>query len=285
MKCFKCGGENQENATFCIQCGANLREVQNENAFLQTESIQQSPPINIPNNTMQTTMPNQPMPSPSVSKLNYPMYMLAILLKPIRSFQEEEEKFTSPKTAFLLSLFMVIFMTIASLIQTIFQTVRVASFSLSSGYTTTFQWENLKNLNWFTVIGKDFLIAAGLLFAIAGVFYLGSFLVKKQFNFLKSLAITATAIFPFIVLGLFLSPIFGMIWSPLGLVLTVISIFDSFLILFELMNRALQLEGDIKVYFNVACFSILIIAGYYIYINLILNPVATGMDQIMEMFQ
>ena len=120
MKCFKCGGENQENATFCIQCGANLREVQNENAFLQTESIQQSPPINIPNNTMQTTMPNQPMPSPSVSKLNYPMYMLAILLKPIRSFQEEEEKFTSPKTAFLLSLFMVIFMTIASLIQTIF---------------------------------------------------------------------------------------------------------------------------------------------------------------------
>ena len=176
-------------------------------------------------------------------------------------------------------------MTLSNLIQTILSTVRVASYSWTDGYTYSWQWDNLKNIKWLEVIGKNFLIYAGIILAITIVFYLGSLVVKKQLSFIKSLSISATSVIPAVCGAMILSPILGMIWSPLSMVFTIIGLVYSLIILYEFMNNELNLEKDKKIYFNLVCFGILIIAGYYAYMKLFMSSVTGGLDNILDLFK
>lgn len=214
-----------------------------------------------------------PTPSTNASSLNFIMYyIIGVLLKPFKSFNEEENKLNNTKNSVILTLIVTILMTLASLIQTIIYTVRVSSFSFSTGTTKSWDFSRLKDINYVQVIGKNFLIYACVILAITIVFYIGSLVIKKQLNFIKTLGISATSIIP-IVVSMIISPILGAIWTPLGVLFTIAGAIYSILILFELMNKELQLEGDVKIYFNLVCFSILTIALYYTYMKLLMGAI------------
>ena len=264
MNCTNCGTYNNPQSKFCIKCGSTL----NTDNLNQTNELNQN--ANPKQNYQQPVQPQmqqpianiQPVQTVSVdtSPLNYFMYLIAILIKPFQCFKEEESKLNNGKTSIILTLIVTVFMTLSNLIQTILSTVRVASYSWT-GYTYSWQWDNLKNIKWFEVIGKNFLIYAGIILAITIVFYLGSLVVKKQLSFIKSLSISATSVIPTICGSMILSPILGMIWSPLSMVFTIIGLVYSLIIFYEFMNNELNLEKDKKIYFNLVCFGILIIVA------------------------
>ena len=276
MTCPKCGSNNNDNSIFCIKCGFNLKGLQ------QTESVNANYNQNEQNgNYQQQPIQNfvqQPASITNVSTapLNYLMYIIAVLLKPLKSFKEEEEKLDNAKTSFVFTLIITVFMTIISLINIIFTTVHVQSYSWSSGYKYSWEWSNLKNVEWLEIIGKNLLMYAGIIFAIALVFYLGSLIIKKQLSFTKSLSISTTSIIPAVIGIMVLSPLVVKIWPPLSIVFIAVGAIYSLIILYELMNYKLKLEGDTKIYFILACLSVLIIASYYAFMKLSVNALISG---------
>lgn len=311
MTCPKCNAECIDGSTFCIKCGANLKELAQVNVstdnvempptnqqFVQPEQpVVNEQPVQQPmQQSMNNVQPQQPVynnggnvgqASANVSSapLNYLMYFIAILLKPFKSFKDEESKLNNTKTSFILALIITGGMTVINLIKTIFSTVRVANYSWTDGYTYSWEWSNLKNIKWIEVIGKNFLIYACIIFAIALVFYLASLIIKKQLSFIKSLSIASTSVIPAVIGAMILSPLAGKIWSPLSIVFMVVGGAYSLIILYELMNNELKLEGDAKIYFNLVCLGILAVAGYYAYMKLFMSSVTGGLDDLLDLFK
>lgn len=300
MTCPNCGANNIEGSSFCIKCGTNLKEIQQTTPIngepiqnkqqINVQQEQQTTPINgVPiQNEQQINMQQaQPVSNTNISTntLNYLMYIVAILLKPFKSFKDEESKLNNTKTSFILAFIVTGAMTVINLIKTIFATVHVASYSWSDGYKYSWEWSNLKNIKWLEVIGKNFLIYACVIFAITLVFYLGSLIIKKQLSFIKSLSISTTSVIPAVIGIMVLSPLVGKIWSPLSIVFMIVGAVYSLIILYELMNEELKLDSDIKIYFNLVCLGILAVAGYYAYMKLFMSSITSGLDGLMDLFK
>lgn len=321
MTCTKCGTNNIDGSSFCIKCGSNLNVLQEtesvnevpvqteQNNNFQQQSIEQ--PINGQQPYYDQSQQNnqqQPVQQPingqqpyynqsqnnynqsviatnaNTNPLNYLMFIVAILLKPFKSFKEEETKLDNSKTSFVFALIVIGIMTVVNLINTIFSKVHVASFSWSSGNTYSWKWENLKEIKWLEVIGKNFLIYACIIFLIVIVFYLGSLIVKKPLSFIKSLSISTISVIPFAVCVMILSPLLGMIWSPLSIVFIVVGVIYSLIILYELMNEKLGLEGDKKIYFNLVCLIVLTFAVSFVYISFFISEATSELDKVMNIF-
>ena len=290
MNCSNCGTYNDPQSKVCIKCGNilnadNLNQPTELNQNINSQQSYQQPP----QNQMQQPINQQPInnvqtiqsANVSTSPLNYLKYLITILLKPFQCYKEEESKLNNGKNSIILTLIITVIMTLLNLIQTIISTVRVVNYSWTEKNTYTWQWDNLKNINWLEVIGKNFLIYICIILAITIVFYLGSLVVKKQLSFIKSLSISATSVIPAVWGTMVLSPIFGMIWDKLSFVFMIIGFIYSLIILYEFINSELNLERDKKIYFNLICFGILIIAGYYAYMKLFMS----GLDSILGLLK
>lgn len=315
MTCSKCGAENISGSSFCIKCGNDLRlqtpnqidntiqmpNLQNQNVseqsiqpnnlnYTQQINVQQQGEINNiqqsgVNNIQQPTYQTYNQGTNNVASLNYFMYIIAVLLKPFKSFKEEETKLVNTKNSFILSLIISGAATLITIIKTIYSTIRVQTFDWNTfKYTKVWQWSNLKNVKWLEVVGKNFLIYAGIILAIAIIYYLGSLVVKKQISFIKMLSISATAVIPAIISAMILSPLGAKIWAPLSIAFTVIGLIYSILILYELMNDELRLDENIKIYFNLICISILGIAGYYLIMKMFFTAATSGLNNILDLF-
>ena len=298
MKCPKCDAFNIEGSSFCVKCGTNLKELLNQTESTENSNnqggvsqinVNQSVNIQEENSTMQ--MNKQVKTSNATSSLNYFMFIIAILIKPFKSFREEESKLSDIKNSFILALIISSSMTILNLIKTIINYVHVKSYNLSMQYTYSWQWDNLKNIKWLSATLGNFMIFAILIFGIAAVYYLGSLVIKKQLNFMKSVSITSVSFVPIVIGAMIISPIIGSIWAPLGSAFTIAGFAYSLIILYELINNELKLEGDLKLYFNLVCFGILGIVGYYVIMKIVIgnspNAVisSTTLNSIMDLFK
>lgn len=152
------------------------------------------------------------------------------------------------------------------------------------GGETTWVWENIKELDFVKVFFVNFLVYAGIIAAIAGLYYLGSLIVKKKSNFSRLLAIATISIIPMYVCNLLLAPILGMITSFFAISFTVIGLIYSLLLMVELMSNELELNGNVKFYFNLACISILLIVGIYVCINLLVSAINSSLGGLTNMF-
>ena len=310
MICPNCNAENMYGSKYCIKCGNILETVNpmngqasniNNQMISANSNIQPSQPIsansniqlNQPMSANSNIQPNQSiinnpqqMTSTSNIKLNYLKYIVGILFKPFKQFKEEENKFYDTKTAIIFSLIvsgiMMLIELVTSMISAIF--VKTMDYSVFQ-YKTTIEFSNLKNLDYLSLIGKNLLIYAGIIIVIALVYYLAGLVLKKTVNFIKLLSISATSILPYIVLGMIVSPLIGKIWLPLSIVAMVIGIVYSIIIFLNLINDEFKFDNvDTKIYFYVICFSILGVAGYYLYVNLLMSGVSTDINDILNMF-
>ena len=326
MNCPKCGSQNILGSSFCIKCGANLKEnvvepqqqmyeqpsnnpQNSEYVNLNTEqSINNSQPVSqnqqpyVQTQVRQTNTQVYQTPvnqyaelasKPVVnntnidnSPLNYLMYIVAVLLKPVKSFKEEENKFNNAKTSIIFSSIVAIGIMLINLIKTMISTI----FSKSFDYTTfkmktSVDFSNLKDLDYLDLIGKQLLIYAGIILAIALVYYLASLVVKKQVSFTKMLAVSATSVIPFTILSIIVSPLLGKIWAPLSVISLVVGIVYSLLIFITLINKDITFEnGDSRIYFNLICLSILGSAGYYVYMKLLMSGIGSKVSDLLDLF-
>lgn len=268
MICPKCQTDNSDNSKFCVKCGNDLKannEVNNE----VKEEIKTEEKTEVKVETS------------NVKILEYFYIMLAVILKPFTAFQEELKKFESFKNSAIVSGIIAVIATIITLIKTIFNAIKVKNYWTGE---TSWVWSNLKEVNYFKVIGTNLLIYLGIIIAIAGLYYIASLIVKKQPNFSKMVGISAISIVPTIVASLIISPIVSLIYSPLGMCVTLIGSIYSILIMYEVMNNEIGLEGNVKIYFNLICISILGIAAYYLLMNVLLNSVSSSIGNIFSLF-
>lgn len=311
MICPNCGAQNIDGSNFCIKCGKPIENTNpvinnNENVFTTNTPVEpvgvQSPVQNTMQN--QTVVPNteavvqQPQPAPTgtvpnagsvgtskkTSTTNVFVSMFKVIKKPFTAMKEELPKFNNIKNSAILAIIVTLIATIASLIQTMFNSVRVVNYNLWTGTTTTWVWDNLKEIEYIKVIGQDLLIFLGIIVAIAFVYYIGSLIIKKQPNFGRMLGIAAMGIVPLYISASIIAPILTLIWAPLGMVVTVMGGVYSLLMIYETMNDEIALEGNAKYYFNLVCLSILLTSAYYIYMKFILSPITDELGGILDYF-
>ena len=223
MTCPNCGANNIDGSSFCIKCGTNLKDVQVNinvnNAPMQSEqpmNNQQEQPVQRPvynnqlQNNYQQPMNNQNNVNVSNAPLNYLMYIVAILLKPFKCFKEEEAKLCNTKTSLIFSSIIAGAMMLITLFKAMIAVVFTKTMDYSTfKYKTSVDFSRLKDLDWLSLIGKNLLIFAGVIVAIALVYYIVSLIFKKSTNFIKMLSISATSLIPYIVLGMIVSPLIG----------------------------------------------------------------------------
>lgn len=303
MNCPNCGTSNNVGSKFCIKCGQSLAYVQSqvEQPVPQSESLYQEVPmqnmnsisIQNENNFHTTVTPTQNMNTlvnnnVSVAKVSFMEYffiILAVILKPFTAFKEELNKFNGFKNSALMSLIVSGGATLINLITTMLNAVMVKSYDWSSGgYKTAWTWENLKEIKYLEVVGKNFLIYLGVIVAIAVVYYIASLIVKKQTNFSRLLGISAIAVAPMLVCSLVLSPLLSLIWAELAMPITLIGAVYTIILVYEGMNNEVLIEGNVKYYFNLVCLSILGIAAYYLYMKLFMSSISGGLEDIFDLF-
>ena len=300
MNCPNCGTLNNASSKFCIKCGQSLETAQvstehpiqaSETSFqeVSAETINNTP-IQSENNfqtsvTSQKTINTNTSSEKQISFMGYFFIILAVILKPFTAFKEELSKFNGFKNSIILSVIVSGVATIANLVMSMLNSVMVKSFDWSSGsYTTTWTWENLKNIDYLEVIGKNFLIYLGVIVAIATVYYIASLIVKKQTNFARLLGISAMAVMPMIICSLILSPLLSLIWDELAIPITLIGVVYTVVLIYEGINSEISLNGNAKYYFNLVCLSILGIAAFYLYVKLFISSISGDVEEIMNLF-
>ncbi len=302
MNCPNCGAENISGSTFCIKCGANLKELQsmnnNVNNVPMNEQVaqpnfveSQNPQIPQPIYNQSQNNNQQPIQQPvnqqnNNTALNYVTYMISALLKPFKNFKTEEAKLCDTKISLILSAIIASLMMLITLVKSMISVIFVKSLDYSTfEYKTSVDFSRLKDLNWLSLIGKNLLIFAGVIAAIALVYYIVSLIFKKSANFIKLLSISATSLIPYIALGMIVSPLIGKIWAPLSIFAMVIGIVYSLLIFMNLIDADLSFDSiDLKIYFHLICLSILGSAGYYLYMKLMVSSVSSNLNDILNMF-
>jgi len=295
--CPQCGMTNASNTKFCIKCGTRLQPDAMEVPQVATVEVEQNvtpvtPQETFNNVNSQFNNVQQPIynnvstnvqSAPAVTgKFNFLQYIIGAVLKPFDKFKKEEENLGSFKNVGILSLIVVGFMTIIGLITTMINTVRVTSFWTDE---VEWVWENLKEIEYFKVIGQSLLIYAGVLLAISGIYFLASLVIKKEAKFPKLLGATVTAFIPFAIATSILSPLLSLIYSPLGICITIVGFIYTLVILLELMNELIKIENkNTRIYFHLTCLSILIIGGGFIAYKLILGSLSSGLGGLSSLF-
>ena len=295
--CPQCGITNAANTKFCIKCGTGLQvdvmEVPQVDTVVVEQKVTPVTPIETFNNNVETQVNNvqQPIynnvstnvqPSMTSGNFNFFQYIICAVLKPFDRFKKDEENLGDFKNVGILSLIVVGFMTIIGLITTMINTVRVTSFWSDE---VEWVWENLKEIEYFKVIGQSLLIYAGVLLAISGIYFLASLVIKKEAKFPKLLGATVTAFIPFAIATSILSPLLSLIYSPLGIVITIVGFIYTLVILLELMNELIKIENkNTRIYFHLTCLSILIIGGGFIAYKLILGSLSSGLGGLSSLF-
>lgn len=287
MICPNCQTENINGSNFCIKCGKPLTapvqtSPQNENVFTpNTAGISNTVP-----NTQTPVSNISRTPETSTKHINAIKGLFEVIRKPQSAMKEELINFNNIKNAILLTVIVALIATIASLVQTMISVVRVEKYSLFEGTTTTtWVWENLKDIEYIKVIGQSFLIFAGIIVGIAAIYYIGGLIIKKQSNFGRMLGIAAVSIFPLYLCAYILSPLLSIIWEPLALIVTMMGSTYSLIIMYETINNEINLEGNEKYYFNLLCLSIILVAVYYVYMKFMISPVVDDLGGILDIFR
>ncbi len=296
MKCLKCGVENENGAKFCVNCGSPLEDgtINDSNIELnltnnQMNNVQQN--VNNMSNINNSNMTNNNFNISnnsvvkSIAAFPFVQYCINLLLKPYDTFKKNEENLNNSKNSIILTVIVTLLATIATLISTIISSIRVPSYTISKGYTYKWDFGQLKNVQFANIVFKNIIMFALIIGAIALVFYLGSMVIKKNTNFFKLLGISAGSMIPYILGSILLSTIFSIIWAPLGTAIETISIIYTLIILYELINLELNLPIEQKIYFNLICFSILLVGGNFIYDRFITTSVTKSIDDILNSYR
>ena len=283
MMCPNCGQQNMEGSNFCIKCGKSISMTTNVFSQGAVSNLNTGVPV------QEVATTNTKLNS-SISIKNFFHSIVNVLIKPISKMKEEANQYVILKNSILLSLIISLFAVVFALLQTMIRSVVVTSYSIFEGTKTSWVWENLKDVKYFEVIGKNLLLYFGIILGIAVVYYVASMIIKKQVNFSKLLGISSLGVVPAYLGMLVISPIVSLIYAPLGIVVSFISAVYTFLVLYESINEEMPLEKEKKFYFHLLCISIIIVVIYFVYMNFFVSSTVSEnlpsqMDDIFDLIR
>lgn len=196
-------------------------------------------------------------------------FILACLLKPITAIKNKINEYADVKSAGLLVILVSLCRMIIGLLNAMIQIIFVKQRNFLKGTTSlTVSFDGLKNLDYFSLIVKQFIGFIIVVAAVAGVYYVVSCVMKKTVNYFKLVSITTVSFIPMFIAGL-LATIIGYIYIPLSVFVVFASLVYSVITFVKSVNDELKLEGDMTVYIQTICLTIVFVITYYVLSNYI----------------
>lgn len=263
MFCPKCGEKNIEDAKFCSKCGTNLQELKEK--VEEVKKVKEDKKVDDKKEAKKEVVVKKTEKKNTENIFNDIFkYILFAFLKPFETFKNSSKKLCTTTNSLIFSGIICGCAWILSIISTIISGARTTSYGWSGTITT---WQ-FGSLNYIKIIFVNLLVYTALVAAIAGVYCLGSIIVKKTISYFKMLTITCTAIVPYIICAVFLAPLFGLIHSYIAAVIAIAGLVYSVLIFFGLIKDELEFKTkEQSLYFHLICAGVLAIAFYFTYIN------------------
>ena len=285
MTCPNCGYENNESSSFCVKCGANIKEIKEEPKNKEEVVATESAPVVEKSSTVVEETKTVNSTAKSKKPMNYIKFIIAFLIAPFKSFKDNEETLADTKTSLIISGGMSVIMMLITLFTSMINAIFAKTFDYSTfSYKTKVDFGRLGDLDYVSLIFKNLLIYACIIAAIALVYFLIAMIFKKKANYIKLLSTTAISMLPVVIGSMLVGPILGKIWSPLGLVVSIASIIYAIGILVTLINDQVTLEDkNYRIYYHGLSITILLVAGYYILINVLLSGITKGASSILNM--
>lgn len=282
MICKNCGKENENNSKFCIYCGGNLMDnVQPVEPVVQNaEPTVQSAPVQEPVNVVPPVATPAPAKKESSFVKDYFNKVKNYLLKPLDSINESDDI----KTVSIFGGIFVGLMVVINLLMTMISSLKQTSYDLWGNATSTFTFDNLGDLDYVGLIFKNLLIYAAVILAVAGIFYIGTLIIKKEVKFPKLLNIVFVTVIPYFLGSVVAGTILGLIYSPLANIVSIVSIVYAIAIFVYLTNKTVQLEGMKCVLYNAACYGTIILITYFVIVKFIMSAITGIGSSISSMF-
>lgn len=200
--------------------------------------------------------------------INCLMFLIAVIMKPITSIKEKIKEYSDVKTAGILvvvvSLIRMIINLIGSMISAVITRKVTNYWTGESKLSITFS--NLKNLDYLSLIFKQFFGFILVVLIVAGIYYVVAMLMKKSINYFKVASITSVSFITYIIITSFVSVIISYIYSPLNLFLMFGSLIYSFITFVLALNEEIDFKNNnFKVYFHAICLTVVVIITYYVF--------------------
>lgn len=202
------------------------------------------------------------------------MFILACLMKPITAIKNKINEYADVKSAGLLTVLVSLCRMIIVLLGEMIRNVIVPSgIFKSSKFTVSF--EGLKNVAYFDIIVKQTIGFIVVIALIAGVYYVVSCVMKKTVNYFKLVSIATVSFIPMFIAG-FVATIISYIYIPLGVFIVFATLVYSVITFIRCVNDEIKLDGDMMVYFQTICLTVIFIITYYVLSNTISSVIGLG---------
>lgn len=253
MKCLNCGYEVNNNVKFCAKCGTNVvSEVK----------------IKDGNKTNKTT--NNKKDTFVAMIIGCFMFILNVILKPVSTLKERLNDYSDYKNVGILLVLVSFCRMVINLVGNMISIVFVKRMSsyLKGDTKLHVDFENLKELDYLSLIFKEFFVFLIVIAILAGIYYLVALVMKKNANYFRLVTVTSVSFIPFIIVSCFISIIIEYIYAPLAFFLVCASFIYSLLTFINAMNDELDIDdSNLKVYFHTICSAVIIIITYYVVSN------------------
>ncbi len=285
MKCPNCGKDVKEGAKFCVGCGTSL--VQNEEKNDKKETSQKVEEVKEKFSAKMNEVKESAKKAADSDfmkvVLSSLMFLVNILLKPIKVLKEKLEFYSKPQNGFILAgvvaLATMIVRVVVSFVMALIQ--KQCTTSIFGKGSCLSIGEKLKAIDWMGITLKHLLIILISMFAVAGIYYVASLIAKKTANFMRLLTITAVAFVPACVAIYLLTPIFGWINVHLGVIVTIVGFVYSLVIFFSAIKDEFKFDNaDKAVYFNLICVSIILIIVYFVGVKITASAINDSMGSL-----
>lgn len=190
-------------------------------------------------------------------------------INPISNMDENIKDLNKPKKIVTMAIILSITTTILNLIYEIVTSIFVKNCDFwTTKCKTKIVFENIGNLDYFTLIVKYLFMYALFIFGIALIYYIIALIYKKNPNYFKVLSITLVSLIPGILLSMVIGPIISIVYGPLYTFATVAgNIYTIFILLFSLKNELKLNDTDKLIAYSLICVILLYILKYYIFIE------------------
>lgn len=208
------------------------------------------------------------------------------LIKPTTVVDKNKERFTKTKESLLLASIVSGITTLITLIYAMYNEVYTPASAGVFGYGETeasIVMENLKNVEYFSVIFKTFFLVLFILLALSAIYYLAAIIIKKEVNYQRLLASSTLASVPVVITLLVLSPIAFKILPEFGMLISTLGVTYGIAILFNLFNKELNIKDEnLKIIVNTVTTSVIILLLMYIAYRTAMGVVAdTGLLDLL----
>lgn len=195
------------------------------------------------------------------------MFILACLLKPITSIKNKINEYADVKNAGLLVILVSLCRMIIGLLSAMITAIFVKQRNLFKGTTSLeVSFDGLKELDYFGLIVKQFIGFIIVVAAVAGIYYVVACVMKKTVNYFKLVSIATVSFIPLFIAG-FVVTIVNYFYIPLAVFIYFAALVYSLITFIKSTNDEMKLEGNMVVYIQTICMTVIFVITYYVLSN------------------